>query len=194
MRGIYFFMGAACLFLSALSLKRGGWEHLLLGLYAGAEMLLKILPLLLLAFASAGLISVLSSERHISRWLGSESGLKGILLGALAGALVPGGPFIFFPLAATMLVSGAGIGTVISFVTAKNLWTLTRIPLEIALLGLKLTLVRYALTFIFPLLAGMVADYFFQGQTDKLKLEIGRLQQLRAKTPETKQDDHVDRS
>lgn len=179
MRRIYIIMGAACILLAVLAWSRGGWEQLLQGVYIGLLMLLKLLPLLLLAFASAGLISAVSSEKEVSRWLGSESGLKGILLGGLAGALVPGGPFIFFPLAATLLVSGAGLGTVISFVTAKNLWTLTRLPLEIALLGPKLTLVRYVLTFAFPVLAGLAAHYFLQGQTDKLKLEIRRLQHLR---------------
>lgn len=179
MRRIYIIMGAACILLAVLAWSRGGWEQLLQGVYIGLLMLLKLLPLLLLAFASAGLISAVSSEKEVSRWLGSESGLKGILLGGLAGALVPGGPFIFFPLAATLLVSGAGLGTVISFVTAKNLWTLTRLPLEIALLGPKLTLVRYVLTFAFPVLAGLAAHYFLQGQTEKLKLEIRRLQHLR---------------
>ncbi|MFP4588050.1 MAG: permease [Desulfohalobiaceae bacterium] len=179
MRRIYTIMGLACLLLCVLAWNRGGLEQLLQGAYLGLLMLLKLLPLLLLAFASAGLISAVSSEKEVSRWLGSESGLKGILLGGLAGALVPGGPFIFFPLAATLLVSGAGLGTVISFVTAKNLWTLTRLPLEIALLGPELTGLRYALTFAFPVLAGLAAHYFLQGQTEKLKLEIRRLQHLR---------------
>ncbi len=176
MRSIYVVLISFCLMLSGLAWYRGGWEYMQQGMLIGAEMLFKLLPLLVLAFTCAGLLSVLSSRHYISPWLGSESGIKGILLGALAGAVLPGGPFVFFPLAATLLISGAGIGPVISFVTAKNLWTVTRIPLEIALLGLDLTLIRYAVTFFFPILAGLAAHVLLQGQTDRLKMEISRLQ------------------
>ncbi len=179
---IYIIMGIACLGLGALAIVQGGWQHLFSGLIYGGKMLVNLFPLLLLAFVSAGLISVLSSEVVVSRWLGKESGLKGIMLGGVAGALVPGGPFIFFPLAATFLVSGAEIGTVISFVTAKNLWTFTRLPIEIALLGTKITFFRYAITFIFPIIAGLAANFFLQSYTNKIRDEIRQLQGIKKET------------
>ena len=176
MRNVTALLGLGCVALAILALYQEGAQGLLEGLLSGLYMFLGLVPLLLLAFASAGLISVLISEKQVSRWLGEDSGWKGLLLGGAAGALVPGGPFIFFPIAATLLVSGAQIGTVVCFVTAKNLWTVTRLPVEIALLGIELTFVRYAITLVFPLVAGLAANIFFSRYTPGIRSEILRLQ------------------
>lgn len=176
MRWMYLVMGAACLGLCLLALSQGGGQRLLAGLYQGGGMLLRLSPLLLLAFACAGLMTVIIPEETISRWLGRDSGWKGLLVGGIAGALLPGGPFLFFPIAASLLVSGAGLGTVVCFVTAKNLWTLSRLPIEIALLGPKLTFVRYAATAAFPILAGLASDWLFRGASESVRNEIRKLQ------------------
>ncbi|MCF8029560.1 MAG: permease [Desulfohalobiaceae bacterium] len=181
MRKIYLIMGLACLGLGVLAGAQGGVERLLLGLYQGFSMLLRLSPLLLLAFATAGLMTVLIPEEKVSRWLGQESGWKGLLLGGLAGALVPGGPFIYFPIAASFLVSGAEIGTVVCFVTAKNLWSLSRLPIEIALLGVELTFIRYAATAVFPPLVGLAANQLFSGSIESIRREILELQGRRRK-------------
>jgi len=176
MRWIYLILGAACLGLSLLAFGQGGSQRVLAGLYQGADMLLRLSPLLLFAFACAGLMTAIIPQETISRWLGRESGWKGLLLGGLAGALLPGGPFLFFPIAASFLVSGAGLGTVVCFVTAKNLWSLSRLPIEIAMFGPKLTFVRFAATAAFPILAGLAADWLFAGTSESVRSEIRRLQ------------------
>jgi len=171
-------MGAAALILIISAWFQGGWALVNEGFQVSGKMLFQVIPLLLLAFTTAGLISVLVSEETVSRWLGQGSGWKGITLGALAGALIPGGPYVFFPLAATFLISGARIGTVVSFVTAKNLWTVTRIPLEVALIGPKITLVRYVVTFVFPIILGIIANLLLSGYTEKILTGIKKLQKL----------------
>lgn len=169
-------MGVAALVLGIMALIQGGWEGLAGGLLLSGKMLIQVAPLLLLAFATAGLISVLVSKETVSRWLGREAGFKGLLLGGLAGALVPGGPYVFFPLTATFLVSGAEIGTAVTFVTAKNLWTLSRLPIEVALMGPQITFIRYIITFIFPIVLGLVANIFFSKFTEKIRIGIKELQ------------------
>lgn len=89
------------------------------------------------------------------------SGLRGILIASGLGALTPGGPYVSFPLVASLYESGAGIGSVVAFVTAWSLWGVTRLPLEIAFLGVRVTLIRIASTLIFPPLAGLIARRFF---------------------------------
>lgn len=101
-----------------------------------------MLPLLVLGFLVAGLAEALVPRATVERLLGQQAGLKGILLGGAAGALMPGGPYIYYPVALSFFRSGAGIGTVVTFVVAKNLWSLARLPLEIGVLGPKLALVR----------------------------------------------------
>ena len=168
-------MGVVALGLVALAYAGGGAERVAAGLEIGGIMLARVFLLLLLAFSTAGLVSVLVSEEQVRRWLGKEAGWRGVLLGGLAGALMPGGPYAYFPLAATFLVSGAEIGSVMSFVIAKNLWTLSRLPLEVALIGPRITFVRYGVTLAFPLLLGLVTNMLFSRTTEKVRESIRRL-------------------
>ena len=162
--------------LAAIGLLRQGPEIIMQALMAGGKMLIGVVPLLIAAFILAGMIQVLISKETVNKWLGKDSGLKGIMLGGIAGALIPGGPYIFYPVAASFLLSGAEIGTVVTFVVAKNLWSLSRLPMEVALLGPKLTLIRYVVTFIFPLIVGVMANTFFSGYADRVRDQIRQIQ------------------
>jgi uncharacterized membrane protein YraQ (UPF0718 family) len=112
---------------------------------------------------------VLAPREVIERWLGVGSGWRGILLACLAGALIPGGPYVYYPIAGGLLKSGASLGVLVAFVTAKNLWSVSRLPYEFALLGPNLTLLRFALTFIFPPLIGFVAETLFGDWLDRIR-------------------------
>lgn len=158
MRNTTIGMAVVAVILTILAYVQGGIKLVNRGFASGGQMLLQVFPLLLVAFLVAGLIQTLVSQEMIKKWLGKESGFKGLLLGAVAGALMPGGPYVFYPIAASFLMGGAEIGTVLAFVTAKNLWTLSRLPMEIALIGSHITLVRYVITFAFPILVGLVAN------------------------------------
>lgn len=169
-------MGAAVVLLTVLSLQRGGVGLFLEGLAKGGLMAVKVLPLLVVAMLVAGLIPLLVKKETVTRWLGREAGLKGLLLGGLAGALVPGGPYVYFPLAATLMLSGAEIGTAIAFVTAKNLWTLSRLPMEVALLGPKITVIRYVVTFVFPVILGLWANVLYSRMSPWVREGIEKLE------------------
>ncbi len=146
--------------LYALSYWKGQGQHTE-GLKLAVRMVIEILPLLVFAFIVAGLVQVLVPHEAISRWIGSESGLRGILLGTLAGGLTPGGPYVSLPIVAGLMKSGAGVGTLVAFLTAWSLWAVARLPMEVGLLGWKFTAVRLISTFIFPPIAGYIAQTFF---------------------------------
>src|SRR3990172_10066229 len=131
------------------------------GLKAGGTMFSGILPLLLAAFAIAGFIQVLVPKEFIMRWVGKEAGLRGILIACLAGGITPGGPYVSFPIVAALYKAGAGIGAIVAYVTAWSLWAGGRFPIEIGLIGPKVTLIRLVSTFIFPPIAGLIAQVFF---------------------------------
>jgi len=169
-------MTGITILLAAIGVLRQGPEIIMQALMAGGKMLIGVVPLLIAAFILAGMIQVLISKETVNKWLGKDSGLKGIMLGGIAGALIPGGPYIFYPVAASFLLSGAEIGTVVTFVVAKNLWSLSRLPMEVALLGPKLTLIRYVVTFIFPLIVGLMANTFFSGYADRVRDQIRQMQ------------------
>lgn len=133
------------------------------GIKMAVTLTVEIAPLLLFAFITAGMVNVLIPSNIIARWVGAESGFRGILIGSLAGGLTPGGPYVSFPLVAGFLKAGAGVGTMVAFVTGWSLWAVSRLPLEAGILGWRFTLVRVACTFVFPPLAGLIANILFSG-------------------------------
>jgi len=163
------FLIAVAIALAGLAWLRGGFPLVVDGLSSGAGKLLQVTPLLLAAFLVAGLTQVLVSRQVIERWLGSSAGWRGILLACLGGALIPGGPYVYYPIAGALLRSGAGLGVLVAFISAKNLWSVTRLPYEFALLGPRLTLIRYAVTFLLPPIFGIAAEAGFGSKIDGIR-------------------------
>ena len=74
------------------------------GLSGRVGLLQEVWLPLLFGFCLAGLFEVLISWELLATWMGrEESGVQGILLGRLVGLLMPGGPYVVFPLAASLL-------------------------------------------------------------------------------------------
>lgn len=155
-------MGLFALTLLFIGYFRGQGQHIG-GIKLALDMTIKILPLLAFAFIIAGMIQVLLSQEFLSRWVGAASGIRGILIGTVAGALAPGGPYVSLPIVAGLLRSGASVGTMVAFLTGWSLWAVGRLPMEIGILGWKFTLIRIASTFFFPPIAGLIAQTFFGG-------------------------------
>ncbi|UCG55568.1 MAG: permease [Dehalococcoidia bacterium] len=153
-------MGVIAISCLIIAYQKGGGEHIL-GLKIAGNILIQILPLLIFAFIIAGTIQYIIPNDLVSKWIGAESGLRGILIGSAAGGLTPGGPVIAMPIAVGLLQSGASIGTMVAFITGWSLWAFTRLPIEIGLIGWIFTAIRLACTFIFPFLAGIIANLFF---------------------------------
>ena len=153
-------MGVLALILIAIAYSKGQGQHIT-GLQSAFKMTVQILPLLIFAFIIAGMIQVLLPQQLVSKWVGAESGFRGILIGTVFGSLTPGGPYTAMPIAAGLLQTGASIGTMVAFMTGWSLWAFTRLPIEIGLMGWKFTGIRLACTFIFPIIAGLIANVFF---------------------------------
>ena len=151
-------MGVLAVILVVLSYQKG--VHIQ-GLKASGNMLLQIIPLLIFAFLIAGMVQFLIPREIISRWVGAESGFRGLLIGTAMGSIAPGGPFVSMPIAAGLLRTGANIGTMVAFLTAWSLLAFSRIPLELGIMGWKFVLIRMACTFFFPPVAGWIANTLF---------------------------------
>jgi uncharacterized membrane protein YraQ (UPF0718 family) len=121
-------------------------------------MTVQILPLLIFAFIVAGMVQVLVPRELLSKWVGAESGMRGILIGTVAGALAPGGPYVSLPVAAGLLQAGASVGTMVAFLTGWSLWAVSRLPMEVGIVGWRFTLMRIVSTFFFPPIAGLIAQ------------------------------------
>ena len=118
------------------------------------------MPLLVFEFIAIGMMQVVVPRDGLSHWVGAESGFKGIILGTIAGALTPGGSLVGLAVMGGLFRSGAGTGTLVAFMTSWSIWGITRLPLEVGLLGWRFTLVRLLSTAIFPIIGGFVAKAF----------------------------------
>ena len=153
-------MGILAIVLFYVGYQRGDGEHIL-GLKYAFNMTLQILPLLIFAFIVAGMVQVMIPKELLAKWVGTESGFKGILIGAVAGGLAPGGPYVSLPIVAGLIKSGASVGTMVAFLTGWSLWAVGRLPMEVGILGWKFTAIRLLSTLIFPLIAGFLAQLIF---------------------------------
>jgi len=129
------------------------------GLRSGARLLWSVLPRLLAAFAIAGILQVLIPQQIVLRWIGSESGIRGVLVASVAGAITPGGPMLSFPIVAGLYQAGAGLGPLVAYLTSWSLLGVHRIVAwELPLMGSRFVLVRLAVSFLLPVLAGYLAN------------------------------------
>ena len=121
----------------------------------------RILPLLFFAFITIGMLNSLIPTDTIKNLVGNDTGIKGILIGTLAGIITPGGTFVALPFGGILLKSGAGIGTVIAYITAYSIFDITRTPIEIGFLGWKYILVKWCCVLILPIIGGLIARQLF---------------------------------
>lgn len=153
-------MLALAFVLVVIGYMRGEGQHIQ-GVKNGVAMIGPILPLIVLAFIVSGMIQALVPRDFIVHWIGEGSGFRGIMVGAVAGAATPGGPFISFPIAAGLLRAGGCIGPIVAYLTGWLLLAVTRLPLEVGILGWKLTFARVACSFFVPPIAGLIAQSLF---------------------------------
>jgi uncharacterized membrane protein YraQ (UPF0718 family) len=153
-------MGVIAVILLVIGYQKGAGEHIL-GLKSAGNLLIQILPLLVFAFIIAGMIQHLVPQEMISKWVGSESGFRGLLIGSLVGGLMPGGPMVSLPIATGLLRAGASVGTMVAFMTGWSLLAFGRLPMEIGIMGWEFSLIRLACTFFFAPIAGLIANLLF---------------------------------
>lgn len=151
-------MFGVALVLTFIAYLRG---HHLDGLKIGGKTLLKFFPLLVASFIVAGLIEVLLPKEFVIRWLGKGADWKGILVGWLVGSLIGINPYALFPIIASFYKMGASISCLVTLLVSWGLGTISRLPLEISILGGRFTLIRVTSTIMLPPIAGILAKLFF---------------------------------
>jgi uncharacterized membrane protein YraQ (UPF0718 family) len=109
---------------------------------------LNVLPVLFFIFVIMGIISIFVSRETIASLLGSKSGIIGILLGEIIGAVALIQPAAVYPFSGTLLNKGASYAVIYAFIGTAILIGVATLPAEIKFLGKRFTLVRNLLTFI----------------------------------------------
>lgn len=119
---------------------------------------LNMLPNLLAGCLVGAFIALLLPREMVSRWVGEESGFSGILIATLAGAILPGGPFTIYPIAATLAVLGADVGAICALIVSWSLLGYSRALIwELPFFGIDFVGWRVLLAVPLPLIAGLLA-------------------------------------
>ena len=115
-----------------------------------------ILPQFLTVLILIGLALAVLDEKTISRLLGNESGMLGVLAAVAIGSvtLIPG--FVAFPLAAALIESGAGYMQIAAFVSSLMMVGIATLPMEIKTFGKKMAVLRNLAAVVFSVVSACV--------------------------------------
>jgi uncharacterized membrane protein YraQ (UPF0718 family) len=116
---------------------------------------------MIIAFIIVGYVNVLSPTQLIQEWIGPNSGFSGLILAEVIGMLLPGGPYVVFPLIAVLYSAGAGLGPAVAIITSWSTQALLTIGFELPFMGWRFTAIRWGLGLVIPLLTGVIATLLF---------------------------------
>ncbi len=114
--------------------------------------LLKTAPALLAMLGIVGLILGILTPEKISSLIGAEAGFLATITAAVIGALTLIPSLVAFPLAGSLLRSGATVMTISAFITTLVMVGVVTAPMEMKILGKRFTLLRNGLGIIAALL------------------------------------------
>jgi uncharacterized protein len=133
------------------------------GVKLGWQTLKRTLLVLILAFAIVGYVKVLAPQDLVRSWIGPNSGIRGVLIGTVAGMLLPGGPYVVFPLVAALYQSGAGLGPTLAMITSWSALALLTVSFELPFMGWRFSILRLSLGLFAPLIVGLIGWLFIVG-------------------------------
>jgi uncharacterized membrane protein YraQ (UPF0718 family) len=127
-------------------------------LRVSVQSFLGVALIIMAVFVLIGLFNVWVKTESVVRHLGRESGIRGLALGALLGTALNGPLFSVFPLIRSLLNKGAKVG-VVAVIFATYAIKVPMLPLEIAFLGLKFTVVHNVLMFLSAFLMAPLMEW-----------------------------------
>ena len=141
-----------------------GWKALSITWDNTLEMLSFLPPI----FVLLGLLDVWVDREAMMKYMGDNSGLRGMLLAFILGSAAAGPLYAAFPMAGVMVKKGARLLNVFIFIGA---WSSTKIPLimfETATLGFRFMALRLAFNLAGIIIIAKIMDL----KADKAALDI----------------------
>lgn len=141
-----------------------GWKALAITQDNIGEMLAFLPPI----FVLLGLLDVWVDRETMMKYMGENSGLRGMFLGFVLGSAAAGPLYAAFPMAGVMMKKGARMLNIFIFIGA---WSTTKIPLimfETATLGFRFM----ALRLIFNIIGIVIIAKILEIEARKVALNI----------------------
>lgn len=120
------------------------------------RMFFSVLPQFLAILGLVGLLLAIFDPFMIQRLLGTESGLPGMLVSAVAGAIALIPVLVAFPIASELLNNGAGVLQIAVFLSTLTTVGVVTLSLERQFLGGKVAVWRNVLLFLFAFVVAWV--------------------------------------
>lgn len=117
---------------------------------------IRLLPMALIIVVGIGLLLGFVPPSTISQFAGEQSGVWGVLIVGLLGAVLFIPALLSFPLAASLLDGGASISVVAAFITTLTMIGTVTLPLEIKELGKKMALLRNGMSFLIAIVIAFI--------------------------------------
>lgn len=124
---------------------------------AAVSIFFDVLPIIVVVFIFVGLIQVWVRQEMVMKFLGGESGVKGLFLASAFGTFLVGPLYVVFPLLKSLLQKGARLAIIVAILAAWAI-KIPMIPLEIKFLGWRFALARSVLVFLSAPVIGLSVE------------------------------------
>lgn len=128
-------------------------------LVIGYESFINVLPFFVVVFAAIGLFEVLISPQTIRGLLGGSQSILAPVIAAVLGSIASGPPAAVFPIGRYLLDQHASVTAVATLLTAWVAVGTASLPAEIAYMGKRFALTRWAVTFVFSIIVGVIMGW-----------------------------------
>lgn len=115
-----------------------------------------ILPQFLSILIVIGLSLAFLDTEAITRLLGDESGIGGLLIAGTLGSIAFMPAFVAYPLAASLLQAGAGYAQITLFITTLMMVGIITLPLEIQYFGKDVAIKRTVLGLFHSIICALI--------------------------------------
>ncbi len=153
---LYIIAGAALL-LSLIASR----EKTVRALKVSVRRFVRIFPAFLAMIVLVSVALFLVPDAVIAEYLGGSSKFIGMVLASLLGSVTVMPGFIAFPLAGILLKEGVAYMVIAAFTTTLMMVGLLTAPVEKSYFGLKVTVIRNALSFAIALVVAVAIGIFF---------------------------------
>lgn len=124
------------------------------------EIFKKVLPIFLLIFAVNFVLNFFVIQKQINNYIGTSSGLKKWFIAIIAGILLAGPIFMWYPVLKDLQKKGVGYGFIATFIYNRAI-KLAPLPIFIYYFDWKYALIFSVVLMIFSLIQGFIFNKLF---------------------------------
>jgi len=116
---------------------------------------------ILSALFIAGAVKTLIQGETLAGYLGKETGLIGVFLGVVIGAILPACPFVSYPIISGIYLAGAGFPGIMGMLFGAGLVFPCYLSCDIMFFNYRILIKRVTLSFLAAIISGSIVFLLF---------------------------------